>query len=365
MIQFSVQQIISEIKAQIANEEFASALLPLVKIGGISSLKDAKPTDVSFFFSKNYQEEFFKTKSQLIVTGTAFIKAIEVANPPAWKNAIILSCDDPYLAMAKLSAVFSKKLSFHDHQTIKTGINQIHPTAVIASDVQFGDGIEIGPYTVIEAGVKIDNGVKIYPHCYIGPKSSIGQGSVLFPQVTLYEKTEIGKRCRIHSGVVIGSDGFGYAPEKDPSTQKPISYSKIFHLGNVVIEDDVEIGADTSIDRGTFGSTLIRKGVKIDNQVQVGHNVEIGEGSIICGGAGLAGSSSTGKFVTMAGQTGLANQVHIGDYSLLTAYCGATKDFPANSMISGVPARPTDELYKIMALQNKMLRERVKDRKKS
>lgn len=365
MIQFTVQEIMSEIKAQIANPEFASALFPSLKITGIASLKDAKPTDVSFFFSKNYQDDFFNTKSGLIVTGTAFVQAIEAVNPPAWKNAVIISCKDPYLAMAKLTAVFSKFLSAHDHQEIKTGSNQIHPTAVIASDVKLGEGIEIGPYCIVESGVKIENGVKIYPHCYIGPKSLIGKGSVIFPQVTLYEKTVIGSRCRIHSGAVIGSDGFGYAPEKDPVNQKPISYHKIYHVGNVVIEDDVEIGADTSIDRGTFGSTVIRRGAKIDNQVQVGHNVEIGESSIICGGAALAGSSSTGKFVTMAGQTGIANQVHIGDYSLLTAYCGATKDFPADSMISGVPARPTDELYKIMALQNKLLKERGKDRKKS
>ena len=365
MIQFSVSDILNEIKAQVANPEFASALLPSLKITGIASLKDAVPADVAFFFSKNYQEDFFKTKAGLIVTGSAFVQPIELANPPAWKNAVIIACDDPYLAMAKLSAKFSELLSAHDHQKLKKGPNVIHPTAVIAADTHLGEGIEIGPYCVVESGVTIENGVKLYPHCYIGPKCKIGEGTVLFPRVTLYEKTVIGNRCRIHAGVVIGADGFGYAPVKDPSTQKPIQHQKIYHLGNVVIEDDVEVGAETSIDRGTFGSTIIRKNAKIDNQVQVGHNAEVGEGSIICGGAALAGSSATGRFVTMAGQSGLANQVHIGDYSLLTAYCGATKDFPADSTLSGVPARLTDDYYKIMAIQNKLLRGREKDRKKS
>lgn len=365
MIQFSVSDILNEIKAQVANPEFASALLPSLKISGIASLKDATPTDVAFFFSKNYQEDFFKTKASLIVTGSAFVKLIEAANPPAWKNAVLIACDDPYLAMAQLSAKFSAFLSAHDHQKLNKGPKQIHATAVISSDAHLGEGVEIGPYCVVESGVTIENGVKLYPHCYVGPNCKIGEGTVLFPRVTLYEKTVIGNQCRIHAGVVIGSDGFGYAPVKDSVTKKPVNHQKIYHLGNVVIEDHVEVGSETSIDRGTFGSTIIRKNAKIDNQVQVGHNVEVGEGSIICGGAALGGSSSTGKFVTMAGQTGLANQVHIGDYSVLTAYCGATKDFPAESVLSGMPARSYDDYYKIMAMQNKMLRGREKDRKKS
>jgi UDP-3-O-[3-hydroxymyristoyl] glucosamine N-acyltransferase len=365
MIQFSISEIQNDIQAQVANPEFASALLSSLKIAGISSLKDAGDSDVSFFFSKNYQEDFFQTRSRLIVTGKAFVQPIEAANPPAWKNAVILACDDPYLAMAKLTAKFSAFLSSHDHQKLKKGPNQIHPTVVMGSDVQMGEGIEIGAYCVIENGARIANSVKIYPHCYLGPNTSLGEGTVLFPRVTLYEKTMIGSRCRIHSGVVIGADGFGYAPVKDPSSGNPVDHQKIYHLGNVVIEDDVEIGADTSIDRGTFGSTRIHTKVKIDNQVQIGHNVEVGEGSVICGGAGLAGSSSLGKFVTMAGQSGLANQVHIGDYSLLLAYAGASKDFPPHSVLSGVPARPNIELQKIMAMQLKMLRGRGKDRNKS
>ncbi len=365
MIQFSVSDIQITIKAQVANPEFASALLPTLKISKISSLKDATSNDVAFFFSKNYQEDFFNTRARLIVTGTAFVKPIEAANPPAWKNAVILACDDPYLAMATLTGKFSPLLSAHDHQSYSVGTNDIHPTAQIAPDVKLGTGIQIGAYAVIESGVQLADGVKIYPHCYIGPSSVIGTGTVLFHRVTLYEKTIIGDHCRIHAGAVIGADGFGYAPVKDETTKKAVDHRKIYHLGNVVIGNDVEVGANSSIDRGTFGSTTIHSKVKIDNQVQIGHNCELGEGSIVCGGVGMAGSSSLGKFVILLGQAGTANQVHVGDYSVVSPYAGVAKDVPADSQVIGMPARPTDEYFKIMAMQNKMLRERSKDRKKS
>lgn len=363
MIQFSVSEIQKIIQAQVANSEFASALLTSLKITGINSLKDATSNDVAFFFSKNYQHDLFNTKAGLIVTGTAFVKAIEAASPPAWKKSVFLMCDDPYQAMGKATALFSPQASTHDHQKRITE-NFIHPTAVIAPNVKFGMGVDIGAHVVVEDSAVIGNGVKIYAQSYIGKNSSIGDDTVLFPRVTLYERTQIGERCRIHAGVVIGADGFGYAPIKDSQTKKTIDHQKIYHLGNVVIEDDVEIGANTTIDRGTFGSTLIHSKVKIDNQVQVGHNCEIGEGSILCGAAGMAGSSSLGKFVVIAAQSGTGNQVHVGDYSFLAAYTGVAKSCEPESQLAGVPARPLDEHFKILAIQNKLLRDRAKDRKK-
>jgi UDP-3-O-[3-hydroxymyristoyl] glucosamine N-acyltransferase len=365
MKQFSVQEIQKLIEAQIANPEFASALLSSLKVEGINSLKEALPSEIAFFFSKNYQNDLFQTKAGVVVTGSAFVKAVEAANPPAWKTAVFLICDDPYRAMGIATAEFSKFLSSHDHQVHSSLENQIHPTAIIGSNVKLGVGVDVGAHSVIESGSQIGDGVKIYPQCYVGKGASIGKDSVLFPRVTLYEKTSIGERCRIHSGAVIGADGFGYAPIKDPITKKTVDHQKIYHLGNVVIENDVEIGANTTIDRGTFGSTLIHSKVKIDNQVQVGHNCEIGEGSILCGAAGMAGSSSLGKFVIVAAQSGTGNQVHVGDYSFLAAFTGVAKDCEPGSELAGMPARPLTEYYKILALQNKLLRERGKDRKKS
>ncbi len=365
MKSFSVSDIQNMIQAQVANPEFASALLPSLKVTGMASLKDATNDDLTFFFSKNYQNDFFATKSKLIVTGSAFVKLIEAANPPAWKNAVILACENPYLSMAVMTANFSPLLSAHDHQEYQAGKNTIHPMAQVAADVKLGTGIEIGAFAVIESGVEIADGVVIYPHCYVGKGCSLGKQTVLFPKVTLYQNTRIGNDCRIHAGAVIGADGFGYAQVIDPVTKKPVDHQKIYHLGNVVIGDHVEIGANSSIDRATFGSTLIQSKVKIDNQVQVGHNCEVGEGSILCGGVGMAGSSTLGKFVVMLGQSGTDNQIHIGDYTAVLPYSGVTKDFEPNSRIIGMPARPFDEQMKILAMQNKALREREKGKKKS
>ena len=356
MIEISVLEIQKMIKAQVANPEFASALLSSLKINGMNSLKDATSTEVAFFFSKHYQNDLFQTKAGLIVTGSAFISAVQAANPPAWSTAVILACDDPYQAMGRVSAKFSEAISSHECV--------IHPTAILGENVKIGVGVEVGAYSVIESGTILADGTKIYPQCFVGKGSSIGKGTVLFPRVTLYEKTIIGERCRIHSGVVIGADGFGYAPVKDPQTKKTVDHQKIYHLGNVQIGDDVEIGANSAIDRGTFGSTHVHSKVKIDNLVQIGHNCEIGEGSILCGGSGMAGSSSLGKFVIVAAHSGTGNQVHIGDYSFLAAYTGAAKSCEPGSELGGVPARPLDEYYKILAIQNKLLRERGKDRKK-
>jgi UDP-3-O-[3-hydroxymyristoyl] glucosamine N-acyltransferase len=213
---------------------------------------------------------------------------------------------------------------------------------------------------VIEAGVEISDGVTIYPNVFIGPNAKVGSDSAIFPGVVIYEKTVIGERCRIHGGAVIGADGFGYAPKIDPITKLTIDHQKIYHLGRVVIGDDVEIGANSTIDRGTLGDTIIHSKVKIDNQVQVGHNVELCEGAILCGCSGVAGSSTVGRFSILGAQAGLGNKVNLGEYSVLTAYTGAAKDFPPHSVLAGMPARPQSEQMRILAIQQKLLKERGK-----
>jgi UDP-3-O-[3-hydroxymyristoyl] glucosamine N-acyltransferase len=364
MIQISVSEIQKMIEAQVANPEFASALLSSLKLQKLSTLKDAGPNDIAFFFSKHYELELMATKAGVVIIANADAKSIEAAGVPAWKKSVFISCARPNLALAKLTSHFSPHFSSHDHQQ-PSATGRIHPSAVIGSNVKLGKGVEVGAYTIIEDGCELHDGAVIYPQCFIGKNSIIGKGSVLFPRVTLYEKTSIGARCRIHSGVVIGGDGFGYIQIKDQTTQKPIDHLKIYHVGNVLVGDDVEIGANATIDRGTMGSTVIHSKVKIDNLVQVGHNCEVGEGSILCGAAGMAGSSSLGKFVTVAAQAGTGNQVHVGDYSVLGAFSGVAKDCPPDSELAGMPARPISEYYKILAIQNKLLRERGKDRKKS
>jgi UDP-3-O-[3-hydroxymyristoyl] glucosamine N-acyltransferase len=354
---FDLTTVQNWIKAHVANESFVAALLPHLKLAKLATLKDAGPNDVAFFFSKHYLDDLLKSKAGVIVTGSAFVGQIEAANIPQWKTSVFLACEQPYAAMATLTGHFSKIQSSHDHQDYNT-VTEIHPTAVVGEDVHLGKGVTIGAHSVIEPGSVIGDGVVIYPQCFVGPDCSIGEGTVLFPRVTLYEKTVVGKRCRLHSGVVIGADGFGYSPVVDPATKKPVDHQKIYHLGRVVIEDDVEIGSNSTIDRGTLGDTTIHSKVKIDNLVQVGHNCEVGEGAILCGTAGMAGSSSLGKFVYVGANAGTGNQVHVGDYATLAAYTGAAKDVEPSAEMGGVPARPLSDYYRILAIQNKLLREK-------
>jgi UDP-3-O-[3-hydroxymyristoyl] glucosamine N-acyltransferase len=358
---FTVQEVLRWSEAQVANseEESVSALLPSLRLKRLATLKDAGPEDVAFFFSKNYEADLRSTRAGVIVTGSAFVGLLKAAGLAQWKQSIFLACADPYSAMAKVTREVSKQISAHDHQEPPI-VREVHPTAIIDATAEIGLCVKIGPQVVIEAGAVIEDGVTLYPGVYIGPKVRVGSGTVIFPRVTVYEKTEIGRRCRIHAGVVIGTDGFGYAPKADPVSKLTIDHQKIYHLGRVIIEDEVEIGANSTIDRGTLGDTIIRTKVKIDNQVQIGHNVELQEGAILCGCSGVAGSSTVGKFSIVGAQAGLGNQVQIGDYCVLAAYTGVTKDFPSHSILAGRPSRLHAEQYKIMAIQQKLLKERGK-----
>ena len=362
---FKVAQVAKWIEAETANANQAEAarLFSSLEIQGFATLADATPTDVTFFFSKNYQNDLIRTKAGVVITGSAFVKEIEKGGLPQWKTSVFLACADPYLAMATVSAHFSKILSRHDHQENTEEL--IHSSATVSASAKIGRNVQIGAHAVIEDDVVLHDGVVIYPQCYIGAHSEVGEGSVLFPRVTLYEKTVLGKNCRIHSGVVIGADGFGYAPVIDPVTKLPVGHRKIYHIGRVVIGNDVEIGANSTIDRGTLGDTIIHDQVKIDNLVQIGHNCEVHEGAILCGTAGMAGSSSLGKFVIVGAQSGTGNQVHVGNYSKLAAYTGVAKDIDPHSEVGGVPARPLSDYYRILAIQNKLLREQKKRGQKS
>jgi UDP-3-O-[3-hydroxymyristoyl] glucosamine N-acyltransferase len=233
---------------------------------------------------------------------------------------------DAYSSFAFLLEKYKEMIS----GSSKTGIEQpcyISPTASIAPDVY------IGAFTYVGENVKIASGVKIYPGCYIGNNATIKENTKLFAGVKIYDDCHLGCRVVIHSGTVIGGDGFGFAPQPDHS------YKKIPQIGNVIIEDDVEIGSNTTIDRATMGSTVIKKGVKLDNLIQVAHNVEIGEHTVIAAQTGISGSTKVGKYNTIGGQVGMVGHIQIADGTKINAQSGLSKNVVnANTVLNGSPA---------------------------
>jgi UDP-3-O-[3-hydroxymyristoyl] glucosamine N-acyltransferase len=303
---------------------------PELKITGVSDIFDATKGQITFLSNPRYESAVEKTKASAIVVS----KNYKGSSP-----ATLIRVESPSLAFSTIISLFCPK-----PVTYEPGI---HPTAIIGKEVGIGKEVSIQPYAVIEDGVKIGDRVIIGAFVFIGKESVIGENSFLYPHVTVRERTVIGKRVILHSGVVVGSDGFGYE-------RKNGKHEKIPQVGIVQIDDDVEIGANTTIDRGRFGKTWIQEGSKIDNLVQIAHNVVIGKHSIIAAQTGISGSTSLGNQVTLAGQVGIAGHIHIGDGATITAQSGVTKDVPPYSVLSGRHARPIQLTHKLEVLYNRL-----------
>lgn len=251
----------------------------------------------------------------------------------------LLRTDNPKLAFAMaLSLFFPEELP-------EPGI---HPSAVVASDARVGRGVSIGAHCCIGRDVTLGDGTVLYPCVVVGDGVTIGDACIIYPNVSIYARSRIGARVILHSGVVVGADGFGYVRGDDGRQ------TKVPQTGNVVIEDDVEIGANSAVDRATLGSTVIGAGSKIDNLVQIGHNVRIGRNVVLCGEVGLSGSSAVGDNSILAGQVGVADHVRIGKNCILGGRSGVVKDIPDNSFYSGFPARPHRENMKMMSLLKRL-----------
>ena len=287
-----------------------------VEINGVSSIQDAHPDDICFISNPKYTKH-------LEATGA---RAVIVAKGTTVPDTVIpLEVDDPYFAFLKILTLFNNRTPLD----ITSGINS---RAFINPDVVFGKNVSIGPFAVIGAEVKIGDGTVIGPCTVILSGSSIGKDCTLYPNVTIMDGCEIGDRVILHAGVVIGSDGFGFAPHEG-------HYTKIPQIGRVRIEDDVEIGAGTCIDRAAFGKTVIEKGTKLDNLIQIAHNVRIGSDTVIAAQVGISGSTSIGSGVRMGGQAGLAGHLTVGNGASVGAQAGVTKDVPPNETVSGYPAK--------------------------
>jgi len=287
------------------------------EIEGMNTLLHANEKEISFFHNAKYLKELPLTKAGAVILDKEFVKALP-------SNTTALISDEPYLKMALLTKHFVKPLE-------REGEIHIDESANIASDVIMDGNTKIGANTTIMRGV------------VIGGDVTIGENVIIYPNVVIYNDTKIGDNVTIHAGSVIGSDGFGYAHTKTGE------HVKIYHLGNVVIEDDVEIGANTTIDRGVFGSTIIKKGAKIDNLVQIGHNCEVGEYSILVSQSGLAGSSKLGRNVVMGGQAATAGHLKIAPFTQIAARGGVTKSIKESGIYGGFPLMPQKTWLKLQA----------------
>jgi UDP-3-O-[3-hydroxymyristoyl] glucosamine N-acyltransferase len=351
---FTVSEITGWVGGRIVNADLLGPELERIRVERPAPLKGSSAGDLSYFFSKHYQGELPLAAPGVLITGEDFVVPLQAAGLPLWKRTAVVACKDPYLAMALLSEKFAERLSSVSYVRSPSGGSEIHPTAVVDPTAELGAGVRIGPYCVVEAGARIGAGTVLYPSCYVGPRCVLGDGCVLFTRVTLYEWTTLGSRVRIHAGAVLGADGFGYAPVREGGQVK--GHRKIYHLGRVVVGDDVEIGANTCIDRGTVGETRIEQNAKLDNLIQIGHNAQVGEGTAIAGGSAMAGSSSTGRYVYIGGLTGITNQVHVGDGAGVGALSLVTKDVPAGGTAVGNPQRELREHFRVHAVLNKLAR---------
>ena len=353
---FTVRELLHWVGGRVANADLLAGKLSAedVRFGRPSALKSAQFGDIAFFFSREYQLELPTARPSVLLVGEPFVEPLRASGLPLLATTVIVACANPYLGMAITSEHLASKLSSVAHLPgLSRGETVIHPTAIVHPSVKVGRGVTIGAHCIVERDVVLGDGCFLYPSVYIGPGVRIGIDGTFFPRVTLYEWCQIGDRARFHAGVVIGADGFGYAPEM--TNGAPSGHRKIYHLGRVVIGDDVEIGANSMVDRGTIADTRIDSKVKIDNECHVGHNSLIEEGSILCGGVGLAGGSLIGKYVYLAGKVGVGGRFKVGDRAKVGAMSGIASDVPPGANYFGVPARDHRSVFRLQSLLNGML----------
>ena len=293
------------------------------RIAAMRPFDEAEESDITFVDPKNARmvAALPSSRAGCVIVGRS-------QTVPPGRNAIRI--DPPHLGLARaLAALYPRRRS-----TIG-----VSPAAHVAKDARIAKGANIFPGAFIGEGVEIAEGVDVYSGVSIGAGSRVGRDTILYPNVTLYEDTVVGERVVIHAGAVIGADGFGFTPEPVAgNTAEPLRHAKIPQIGHVVIEDDVEIGANTTIDRATMSATVIGRGTKIDNLVMIGHNTTVGRHSIVVAQVGVSGSTQIGNYVTIAGQAGVVGHITIGDRAVVTAQAGVTKDVNPGQVVIGSPA---------------------------
>lgn len=308
-MKFTAQQIADILDGDIVGN-------PDVEVNKLSKIEEGKEGSLTFLSNPKYTSYIYKTQASICIVNKSFEKTQDI-------STTLIKVEDSYDAFSKLLEVYNQ---------IKLDKKGIETPSSISDSAKLGENIYVGAFTYIGEDVVVGDNVKIYPNVYIGDNVTIGNGVTIFAGSKIYSETQIGNHCTLHSGVIIGADGFGFTPSENGE------YSKIPQIGNVIIEDFVDIGAATTIDRATLGSTIIRKGVKLDNQIQIAHNVEIGEHTAIAAQTGIAGSSKIGKNCLIGGQVGIAGHIKIGDRVKIQAQTGVGRNIKDDEAIQGSPA---------------------------
>ena len=323
-MEFSAQQIAGFLNGTIEGD-------PNVKVSNFSKIEEGKPGTLTFLANLKYAHHIYNTEASIVLVNNDF-------KPEQPIRATLVKVENAYAALAMLLNLVEQSKSK------KKGVDS---TAFIAASATVSDDCYVGNFAYIGEGVKMGKNCMVYPHAYIGDHVTVGDNCVFYPHATVYENCTIGKNCILHAGSVVGADGFGFAPEGE-------TYKKIPQLGNVIIEDDVEIGANTTIDRAVMDSTIIRRGVKLDNLVQIAHNVEVGENTVMAAQVGIAGSVKVGKHCMFGGQVGLAGHIHVADHVVFGAQAGVISDVKEATTLLGAPPINAKNFMRSSAIFNRL-----------
>lgn len=322
-MEFSVNQIATILDGKVEGNGEA-------KVSTFYKIQEGKPGGISFLANQKYESFLYETNATAVIVSSDFEPKKEV-------KATLIRVDDPYSGFTKLLEEYNKLTS-----SAKTGVES---PSFVSDSAQIGENIYRGAFSYIGEKVKIGNNVKVYPNAFIGDNVVIGDNTTIYAGVKIYNDSKIGKNCVIHAGAVIGSDGFGFAPQEDGT------YKTIPQLGNVIIEDNVDIGANTVIDCATMGSTVVKQGVKLDNLIQIAHNAEIGENTVIAAQTGVSGSTKLGKNCVVAGQVGIVGHLEIADRVTLAAQAGVSRSIKQEGAVwFGTPAYNHKDFLKAYAV---------------
>jgi len=316
-MKFTAQQISDILEGEIVGN-------PNEEVFKLSKIEEGEKGSLTFLSNPKYTSFLYTTDASIAIVNNTFVPEKEI-------SATLIKVEDSYKA-------FSKLLEFYNQ--VKLNKSGIEKPNFISESATIGENIYLGAFTYIGNNVLIGNDVKLYPNVFIGDNVTIGDNTTVFAGAKIYSESEIGSNCTIHSGVIIGCDGFGFVPNAEGS------YDKIPQTGNVIIEDNVDIGSATTIDRATLGSTIIRKGVKLDNQIQIAHNVEVDENTVIAAQTGVAGSTKIGKNCQIGGQVGIVGHITIGNNVRIQAQSGIGRNLKDDAVVQGSPALPYSDYNK-------------------